>query len=407
MRSLSPMKHLVLLACAFINVAKAITIPVGTELDIRLTSEVTSTGPNNQRVTGVLTAPVFVNGTLALGAGTQLTGNTADVSPYKPATDGTTEQPAALRIQFTKILDARGQSKSVYCVLKDVDNARETVNSSGLVTGIQQSETYEAQIDRGISKLESRYAQFAQILTGVKGAIVKQVDASIDFKPGTDLKLELTRALDWNAPASPAPVGPITPAEQLAAMVNAQPFRTMALNPPDPSDMTNLMFIGTAEQVQKAFADAGWFPAEALSQNSKMETARAIIENRGYKEAPMSILTLDGRPPDLALQKQTDTFSKRHHIRIWQRPQQFDGKPVWVAAATHDISITFSPAAKNFTHGIDPNIDAERSKVVNDLLFTGTVHGVALVERTNIPQNASNATGDKLLTDGKMAVLEF
>jgi hypothetical protein len=35
------------------------------------------------------------------------------------------------------------------------------------------------------------------------------------------------------------------------------------------------------------------------------------------------------------------------------------------------------------------------------------VYGIALVERNNIPQNASNATGDKLVTDGKMAVLEF
>jgi LssY C-terminus len=407
MRFPSPIKHVALLVFALATAAKAVNIPAGTELNVRLTSDVNSNAPSGQRVTAVLTTPVFVNGTPAISAGTQFTGNTADVNPYKPATGQTPEQPAALRLHFTKIQDSKGQSKSISCVLKDVDNARETVDSSGLITGIQQSETFESQIDRGINKLESRYAQFAQILTGVKGAIIKQVDPSINYKSGTDLTLEVTRAFDWNAPASALSAGPITPAGELDTTVNSQPFRTMALNPPDPSDMTNLMFIGTAEQVQAAFQSAGWFPADALSQNSKMETARAIIENRGYKEAPMSILTLEGKPPDLALQKQTDTFAKRHHIRIWQRPQQFNGKPVWVAAATHDISITFSPAARNFTHGIDPNIDAERSKVVNDLLFTGTVHGVALVERNNIPQNASNATGDQLVTDGKMAVLEF
>ncbi len=401
------MKHLVLLALAITSAAKAVTIPVGTELNVRLTSDVSSSAPSGGRVTAVLVTPVFVNGAPAISAGTQLTGNTADVHPYKAGTDGGAEQPATLRIQFTKIQDSRGQSKTIYCVLKDVDNARETVGSSGLITGIRQAETFESQIDRGIDKLESRYAQFAQILTGVKDALIKQVDTSIGYKPGVDLKLEMSRALEWNTPAAASAVGPITPAAELEDMATSQPYRTMALNPPDPSDMTNLLFIGTAAQVQAAFQSAGWFAADALSQNSKMETARAIIENRGYKEAPMSVLTLEGRPPDLALQKQTDTFSKRHHIRIWQRPQQFNGKPVWVAAATHDISITFSPAARNFTHGIDPNIDAERSKVVNDLLFTGTVHGVALVERTNIPQNASNATGDRLVTDGKIAVLEF
>jgi len=407
MRSPSSMNHLAFFAVILASVAQAADIPVGTQLDVRLTSDVSSNAPSGQRVTAVLTAPVFVNGTPAVSAGTQLMGNTADARSYKPATDGGTEQPATLRLHFTKMEDPKGRSKSISCVLKDIDNARETVDGSGLISGIQQSETYAAQIDRGINKLESRYAQFAQILTGVKGAMLKQVDPSIDYKAGTDLKLEVTRTFNWDSPASASSVEPITPADQLGTLVNSQPFRTMALNPPDPSDMTNLMFIGTAEQVQAAFQSAGWFAADALGQNSKMETARAIIENRGYKEAPMSILTLEGKPPDLALQKQTNTFAKRHHIRIWQRPQQFNGKPIWVAAATHDISITFSPTAKNFTHGIDPNIDAERSKVVNDLLFTGTVHGVALVERSKIPQNASNATGDKLLTDGKMAVLEF
>jgi hypothetical protein len=247
----------------------------------------------------------------------------------------------------------------------------------------------------------------AQILSGVEDAIVKKVDPSITYKPGVDLTIKLTRDLSWVPPTKPNSIAEIEPADKLEALVTAEPFRTVAENPPKPSDMTNLMFIGTLEQVTKAFTDAGWFPASALGQASKMETARALIENRGYNEAPMSILNLEGQPPTLALQKQNDTFAKRHHIRIWQRPDTFDGKPVFVAAATHDTSITLSPESHNFTHGIDPNIDRERSKVVNDILFTKRVHALALVDRPAIPKDASNATGDKLITDGKMAVLEF
>jgi hypothetical protein len=97
----------------------------------------------------------------------------------------------------------------------------------------------------------------------------------------------------------------------------------------------------------------------------------------------------------------------RHHIRVWLRPQTFHGKPVWVSAATHDVSITFSPVSRSFTHGIDPHIDKERAKVVNDLLFTGRVRATAFAARTGIPENVTNATGDSLITDGKMAVLEF
>ena len=52
------------------------------------------------------------------------------------------------------------------------------------------------------------------------------------------------------------------------------------------------------------------------------------------------------------------------------------------------------------------NIDIERAKVINDLLFAGAVRSLALVDRiADLPTNLSNATGDALKTDGRMAVL--
>jgi hypothetical protein len=44
---------------------------------------------------------------------------------------------------------------------------------------------------------------------------------------------------------------------------------------------------------------------------------------------------------------------------------------------------------------------------MNDLTYAGRIQGVSLVDRQNIPKDISNATGDKLETDGKIAVLEF
>jgi hypothetical protein len=352
-------------------------------------------------------APVFVNGSVVIDFGTTLHGKTAEAAAAVPASEGVTEQPAKLRLDFDRIESPSTGSRPLSAVVSEVDNARETVDSAGLITGIKASQTYEARIDQGISKLASRNQQLAQILQGVEGAIVKKVDPSVTYKPGTDMTLKLTKDLPWTAPSNPNSIAPVIPAGPLSALVDAEPFRTMALKPPSPSDMTNIMFIGTLNQISEAFQAAGWFPASALGQDSKWETARAIIEDRGYSEAPMSILTLDGQPPTIAFQKQTDTFSKRHHIRIWARPDTFNGKPVFVAAATHDTSITFSQESRNFTHGIDPHIDKERSKVVTDIVFTGRAHAFALVPRPAVPKGASNATGDKLITDGKMAVLEF
>jgi hypothetical protein len=88
------------------------------------------------------------------------------------------------------------------------------------------------------------------------------------------------------------------------------------------------MFIGSQEQVQGAFADAGWSQASKLGEKSKLETLRAIAEDRGYSEAPVSILYLDGRPPEMVFEKLNNTFSKRHHLRIWLRPDRYQGQPV-------------------------------------------------------------------------------
>ena len=387
--------------------ASSATLPAGTQLQLRLTTEASSDQPSGAPVSAVVIVTVFLNGAPVLPAGTQLSGTTADATPFRAAGNGTAEQASTLRLQFTTIADATGHSKPLSATVTAIDNAREVVDANGLIKGIAQSQTMEAQIDRGINKVASQYGQFAQILSGMKGAFLKEVNASVDYKSGVELTIRLTQPLAWTSPESNRLPPAITPAEALRALVNREPFRTLAQSPPKPSDLTNLMFIGSAQQLESAFREAGWFAANALSRSSKMETARALIEDRGYNEAPMSVLFLDSRPPDLAMQKQNDTFAMRHHIRIWQRPETFHGKPVWVAAATHDTSITFSPESRSFTHAIDPNIDLERAKVVNDLLFTQKAQGIALVERTGIPQDLSNATGDRLITDGSMAVVEF
>ena len=121
----------------------------------------------------------------------------------------------------------------------------------------------------------------------------------------------------------------------------------------------------------------------------------------------MSNLLLEGQPPDMQWQKGNDTFAKRHHLRIFRRPGAFDGKPIWVCSSTHDTGINFSERDRTFIHRIDSSIDKERAKVVEDLLFTGMVRSLALVDRPEVPTSASNATGDVVTTDGRMAVLLF
>lgn len=378
---------------------RGVTIPAGTDLHVRLRAPLAaSTAKANQHVDAVLTVPVVMGDQVIIPAGTLLGGSVRELkAPAKP------EDRATVRLVFDKIsstkLDAR---------LVGIDNARETIDEKGAITGILASETLSARIDQGINKVTQRYPGLGEVLNAIKSGFVKEANTDISYEAGTDMTLRLEKPLHWTAAAPQGKgVAAIEPAGALVSMVTRQPFRTLAERPPSPSDLTNLMFLGTAEQLQKAFHEAGWSAAAALNGESKLETLRAVIEMRGYKEAPVSILMLEDEPPDFVFQKQTNTFAQRHHLRIWRRPGSFQGRPIWVCAATHDISIDFSPESRTFIHRIDPNIDAERAKVVNDLLFTGRVTGLALVERSEVPTRTQNATGDNLVTDGRMAVLQF
>jgi hypothetical protein len=76
-------------------------------------------------------------------------------------------------------------------------------------------------------------------------------------------------------------------------------------------------------------------------------------------------------------------------------------------AAAHDIGIDFSEDERTFIHRIDPQIDREREKVVDDLLFTGHVKAFDLMERPGVPRQTRNATGDRIETDGRVAALQL
>ena len=121
----------------------------------------------------------------------------------------------------------------------------------------------------------------------------------------------------------------------------------------------------------------------------------------------MSVLLLDEQRPRFSFSKSLDTFSKRHHVRIWMRPETWKGMPVLTASSTQDIGIQLSRKNKTFIHTIDTNIDNERAKIADDLMFTGCVDAAELYRRPWVAAGAQNATGESLRTDGRVAVLQL
>jgi hypothetical protein len=384
--------------------AFALQLPAGTPIQIRLQSKVGSSASRpNDPVEAIVIAPVMAGNVYAIPAGGAVHGIVTQAQPC----DG--EQRALLVLQFQTV-DVGGVPASVAARVAAVDNAREKVDEQGRIVGVLASDTSAGKIDAEVNKIADKLGGLGSLLSSATKAVTRRVDQEITYEAGVELTLSLTAPAVLESPGGPGPLGKLTAVSDragLAAFAAGQPFQTMAEKPPKNSDLTNLMLIGDREEIEQAFAAAGWHAASSLNPVAKFETIEALAEDRGYSEAPVSVLLLEGRPPDLVFEKLNNTFARRHHLRIWQRPGAWQGRPVWVVAATHDMGISFSPATCNFIHRIDSSIDREREKVLDDLVLTGRVVSILMVDRAAIPKNAQNATGDNLVTDGKMAVLVF
>ena len=308
---------------------------------------------------------------------------------------------ARLGLNFDR-LESGASSVQIATTLVAVDNAREAVDRDGVILG----PVTEADRTWGRVELLALAALVPEIFVlDVAGSRIREgVRVDVSYRAGVDLDLQLTRPLDIGADALQTPLPAAAVPTSLMEQVRAFPIRTSAGHPPRLADVINIVFLGSRDRLAGAFARAGWATADALSARADVKTFLAIASREGYQRGPVSLQTLDSREPDLVFQKQTNTFAKRHHVRIWRRGL-WNGRQLWAAAATHDIGVKFAAAERTFTHRVESQIDLERDKIANDLAFVG-VPVARLVDRPAAPSSVTNATEDPLVTDGRVAVID-
>jgi hypothetical protein len=383
-------------------------IPASTRLVVRLTGPLSSLKNNaGDAISAVLISPGFGDGQILLPQGTEFSGR---VTKARGVGWGVLHETAALTLDFHQAKLPNGQTLAVHSQLTEVQNSREKVNKQGAIQGIRSTGTLGHSAESRVASLTG-FDPVAYLFTTVSAtAALGFAEPEILYPSGTELVVQLTAPLITSkafSPSIPALASSDAARDQLLQFVKQVPFRTMTEGSNKPSDLTNLLFIGSPEQVRRAFDAAGWVPADRLTAGSTFETLKSISGTSVYNEAPMSTLLLDERPPLFTFSKTTNTFSSRHHLRIFDPDMRYKGKSILTASSTQDIGIAFSAKKKTFIHVIDQYIDNERSKVVNDLTFTGCVTAMDLVPRSWVPQDAYNSTGDRLRTDGSIAVLQF
>jgi hypothetical protein len=177
----------------------------------------------------------------------------------------------------------------------------------------------------------------------------------------------------------------------------------------DPGDMVNFLIIGSEQQMQKTFSNAGWVKVDADVRDSVLHGLIVSISKESYLTMPMSQLYLFGRPQDYgwAHAEPIRVVASRNHLRIWKAPFDVNGRALWIGAATHDIGFEKDQRNDKLTHKIDPDIDLERNYVEKTLLATGLVADVTYFLPTDAMKEAKTATGGSFHSDGRVLILEL
>src|SRR5688572_33060156 len=130
--------HLILWLLLPSVVAHAITVPAGTEAQLRLMTAVsTDAAKTPESIEAVVIAPVIAgNNVVVIPSGVRLYGKVAERKPAERA-----DTRAVLDLAFSEIASAQNKRVSVKTRLIDVDNARESVDDAGRIIGILASET--------------------------------------------------------------------------------------------------------------------------------------------------------------------------------------------------------------------------------------------------------------------------
>ena len=383
-------------------------VPAGTRLEVRLTSTVGSYASKaGAPVTAVLIAPVRGGGELLLPAGSILTGT---VKSVRRVGLGVVHETAAMSLEFTEIFLPDDETLPLAARVIAVDNGRERVEKNGEIGGMRMTSSVAYRVSGYIrmALMMDIHAELA--IWAIKTLVIQVPEPEIYFKPGVELSLTLTEPLPARAQHEPEDA-PRRLAESerdsLDQILATMPNRTTRPSNGRPSDMVNLMFVGTREQIAAAFLAAGWSEAAPSNMHSRLKGVRAFVEGRGSESFPMTALLLNDQEADMSWQKGLNDMSKRHHVRIWKQAQTWDGQEVWAAAATRDIDFAYMHHGSAMTHRIDENIDQERDKIAYDLAFTSYVDELDWAERSGVPGIMRNGTGDLMSTDKKLAVIRL
>ena len=255
--------------------------PAGTELHIRLTTSVGSyASRTGTPIQAVLIAPVVVDGETLVPAGTVVSGK---IKGVKRVGYGIVHETAALGLEFTHLTLPEGDDLVVSTRLVKVDNGREHVGRDGLIHGTRSTSSICYRVSGYVRTAISWEVESQLGLWFIKTLLVQLPEAEIYYPAGSELTLTLTKPLLVEAPAeSDRGMPRLTKVEyvNIDPLVAELPYRTYTPSSNRPSDIVNVLFVGSREEVSSAFSAAGWVEAQRSTFRSGIRSIRAVAEGR-------------------------------------------------------------------------------------------------------------------------------
>ncbi len=380
----------------------AVDLPAGTALEARLSG---ATGSRTSRpgdsIEATIIAPVTVDGRIVVPQGSRLLGSIVNATAIG---FGFKHSTASITYGFHTLQLLDGTEIRIDTQLSEVGTAKELVDDFGTVHGIHPIASLSSSLAFYTVPLLLLEPEFGIPILGMKALIAPSANPEINFPRGTELSLRLTRAVSLPA----RDVDSLVPSQSFSPDDLAD-FETVLKSSSQraylggrPSDIVNVLLIGSRSQVDRAFRASGWSKAQRKSPVALYHMYQALTKRHGYPSAPVNALTLNGSPSSFVRQKSLDTVEKRHHVRLWQDPVQTD---FWLGAAAEDDGFRFEQT--HWTHSTDPNIDRERAKIVNDLAFTGCVDAAGVLSRVSADLAQDPRSAHPIRTDGDVAVIRL
>ena len=320
---------------------------------------------------------------------------------------GIKHDTARIKLSFDVIITSSGAALPISAQVAEVDNARETV-SNGVIHGINATNTPQGRITSRLIHLPT-YNPYSDAGLIVYRAVTVLPEPEIYLPPSTDLRLRLLQPLFvGDQPELPRVSTQMDEFERadVELLADESSVRTRTGHGKN-ADIVNLAFVGSPEQLQSAFAAAGWRQADPNSKNAFLHEFAAFLTSSSYPTMPVSRQYLDSRVQDFTWQKSFDSYGKREHLRIWEEPQPVLGQQAWLGAYTRETSAALSVKYHKFIHHIDSDVDNGVNMLVRDLTLSGCVESVRLLPRPDVPRLLVNSTGDEMRTDGTLTVVHL